>query len=120
NQQAAFFRGGSIHDVAQVVGAGYMMSPATGDIATFTKLLRVALLAPAVIVISLLIVRNGGASSGGATLPGFLVAFALLVVVNSLGWIPSSLQAPLEMLSRACLVVAIAAIEIGSASGRER
>jgi len=117
-QQAGFFLGGSIHDVAQVVGAGYMMSPAIGDIATFTKLLRVALLAPAVIVISLLISRNGGASSGGASLPGFLVAFAVLVAVNSLGWIPSSLQAPLEMLSRACLVVAIAAIGV-KASFRE-
>lgn len=116
--QAGFFLGGSIHDVAQVVGAGYMMSEPTGDIATFTKLLRVALLAPVVIVISLVIARHGGASSGGATLPGFLIAFVLLVAANSLGWIPATVQSPLEAFSRGCLVVAIAAIGV-KASFRE-
>ncbi len=34
---AGYFLGGSIHDVAQVVGAGYSMSTATGDFATITK-----------------------------------------------------------------------------------
>jgi uncharacterized integral membrane protein (TIGR00698 family) len=38
------FLGGTIHDVAQVVGAGYTVSPATGDTATVVKLFRVALL----------------------------------------------------------------------------
>ena len=43
---AGVFIGGTIHDVAQVVGAGYMISPETGDIATYVKLLRVAMLLP--------------------------------------------------------------------------
>ena len=37
--RAGFFLGGTIHDVAQVVGAGYMISESAGDTATFTKLL---------------------------------------------------------------------------------
>ena len=43
---AGVFLGGTIHDVAQVVGAGYMISPEAGNISTFVKLLRVAMLVP--------------------------------------------------------------------------
>ena len=38
---AGIFLGATIHDVAQVVGAGYSMSKETGDVATFVKLMRV-------------------------------------------------------------------------------
>ena len=40
------FIGGTIHDVAQVVGAGYAISPEAGDAATLVKLMRVAMLRP--------------------------------------------------------------------------
>ena len=43
-QLAGLFLGGTIHDVAQVVGAGYTLSPEAGDYATIVKLFRVALL----------------------------------------------------------------------------
>ena len=40
HKQAGIFIGGTIHDVAQVVGAGYTISNETGDIATYVKLLQ--------------------------------------------------------------------------------
>ena len=46
------FLGGTIHDVAQVVGAGFSVSDETGNVATFTKLLRVAMLLPVVVTLS--------------------------------------------------------------------
>ena len=49
-QQAGFFLGGTIHDVAQVVGAGYSMGQQTGDAATVVKLMRVAMLVPVIVV----------------------------------------------------------------------
>jgi len=49
---AGLFLGGSIHDVAQVVGAGYLMGPAVGDAATIVKLFRVSMLVLVVVVIS--------------------------------------------------------------------
>ncbi len=58
DHQTGIFLGGAIHDVAQVVGAGYSVSHETGDVATIVKLLRVSLLLPAVLVISLLARRN--------------------------------------------------------------
>ena len=45
---AGVFLGGTIHDVAQVIGAGYGMSKETGDVATIVKLLRVAMLLPVI------------------------------------------------------------------------
>ena len=51
---AGVFLGATIHDVAQVVGAGYMISDQTGEISTVVKLMRVACLVPVVIAISLL------------------------------------------------------------------
>ncbi|MCY1434655.1 hypothetical protein D9M71_507210 [compost metagenome] len=113
-EQAGTFLGGTIHDVAQVVGAGYMISPATGDIATVVKLLRVALLVPAVVVIAWLLRRQQStqADSGRRIplVPGFLVAFICLVAVNSSGFLPLSVVGAMSETSRGCLVVAIAAL----------
>ena len=113
--QAGMFLGGTIHDVAQVVGAGYSVSSETGDAATFVKLMRVAMLLP-VIVVAVAITRLQSGATGEAAgarpplLPWFAVAFAALVAVNSTGRVP---QAILDLGNDAaywCLVAAIAAI----------
>jgi uncharacterized integral membrane protein (TIGR00698 family) len=111
HRQAGIFIGGTIHDVAQVVGAGYTISNETGDIATYVKLLRVAMLLPAVFAISFLCARNGGDGEGAhPTLPLFLVGFAILVVVNSTGLLPPVAVALANGVSSWCLVAAIAAL----------
>jgi uncharacterized integral membrane protein (TIGR00698 family) len=110
---AGIFLGGTIHDVAQVVGAGYSMSKETGDTATIVKLLRVAMLLPVVFVVSLVTHMNSaGAVKRAPLLPWFAVAFAVLVMVNSAGWIPERVQFAASEVSRWCLVVAIAAIGV--------
>ena len=110
---AGLFLGGTIHDVAQVVGAGYMISPEAGVNATFVKLLRVAMLVPAVVAISLLFRRRGAGGRGRAPLlPWFLVMFVILVAVNSAGWIPPRTGEWLAGFSRWCLVAAIAALGV--------
>ncbi|MED5294977.1 YeiH family protein [Halomonas cupida] len=115
--QAGIFLGGTIHDVAQVVGAGYMISDETGDISTFVKLLRVAMLVPAVMVFMLLFRRarmaEGGADGAKVPMfPSFLIAFVVLVLINSLGVIPPVMVEGMTDLSRWCLVTAIAALGI--------
>ena len=108
---AGVFLGGTIHDVAQVVGAGYSMSQETGDTATVVKLLRVAMLLPACLAIGLALhVRGAAAAHAAPVLPWFAVAFAVLVVITSLGWVPAAAIDAGATLSRWCLVTAIAAI----------
>jgi uncharacterized integral membrane protein (TIGR00698 family) len=112
--QAGIFLGGTIHDVAQVVGAGYSISPEVGDYAVLTKMLRVAFLLPVVMAISLVVRHRFGRDDvdrgNDPLLPPFLLAFIGFVVVGSLGWIPKPVGIALNEISRACLVIAIAAV----------
>ncbi|MGO9171092.1 MAG: YeiH family protein [Rhodomicrobium sp.] len=114
--QSGVFLGGTIHDVAQVVGAGYSVSPETGDVATIVKLLRVALLLPVVLIISLIERRKtngkGEAASRERLIPNFLLVFILIVALNSLGLIPASVQTAMSNASRWCIVISIAALGV--------
>jgi uncharacterized integral membrane protein (TIGR00698 family) len=111
--QAGVFLGATIHDVAQVVGAGYGMSQETGDTATVVKLLRVAMLLPVVFLVTLGLrwrEPKDSRRTGTPLLPGFAVAFALLMLINSTGWVPGPVRHFANDASRACLVMAISAI----------
>jgi len=113
---AGFFIGGTIHDVAQVVGAGYSLSHEAGDAATLIKLMRVAMLLPVIALAAWLARRHeisqGNEASGPRPplLPWFAVAFAVLVVINSTGWLPAMVVAWGKSASQWCLVAAMAAI----------
>lgn len=114
HSQAGVFLGGTIHDVAQVVGAGYTVSPETGDVATYVKLLRVSLLLPAVFAIAFWVRQTGKAGGGGgkasAPFPWFLLGFAALVALGSLGLLPKPAVTAAGEISRWCLVAAVAAL----------
>jgi len=110
---AGVFIGGSIHEVAQVVGAGYGMSRETGDVATIVKLMRVAMLLPVVVCAAVIARRTQGNAKSGVSpplLPWFAVAFLLLAWINSIGWIGGPLQSFTNDVSRWCLIVAMSAI----------
>ena len=115
---AGLFLGGTIHDVAQVVGAGYMLNHETGDYATIVKLFRVSMLAVVVVVISSMFkaerarLENGTSTAKQAMVPWFLWVFVALVAINSLGGVSTAVQHCLNTVSRLCLVVAIAALGI--------
>ncbi len=113
---AGVFIGGTIHDVAQVVGAGYSLSQEAGDMATLVKLLRVAMLLP-VIALAAWLTRRHEAAEGEAgngprppLLPWFAVGFFALVAVHSTGWLPGEVIQGGRTVSQACLVASMAAI----------
>lgn len=111
-QTAGIFLGATIHDVAQVVGAGYGMSQQVGDTATLVKLMRVATLLP-VILFAVAFTRATGRAGDGPRpplLPWFAVGFAALVALNSTGWLPKALAQAGSGLSGWLLVAAMAAI----------
>jgi uncharacterized integral membrane protein (TIGR00698 family) len=105
------FLGGTIHDVAQVVGAGFSISEETGDLSTLVKLIRVTLLAP-IVLIAALILRK--VSEPGAArpplMPLFVVAFLILATFNSFGLIPEFVKDGASQVSRWALLAAIAAV----------
>lgn len=116
-----FFLGVTIHDVAQVVGAGYSVSDQTGNIAVVVKLFRVLLLLPVVLGVTLAVSVVAGRGGGGRQrVPVFVVGFTALVVLSSLGLIPADAEAHLSTASRWCLVIAMAGIGINTSLGEIR
>ena len=108
---AGLLIGATIHDVAQVVGAGYAISPETGDAATLVKLIRVAMLAPVIVIAGLAVRRSQPLGATTAPLlPWFVIAFGLLAMINSSGVLPAAIADAANATSRWCLVAAVAAI----------
>lgn len=114
--ETSLFLGGTIHDVAQVVGAGYSVSSETGDLATLTKLVRVSLLVPVVLIFVLLLRRRRHytLNEQPKMLPRFLLAFVAFMLLNSFVDIPEQIVDNASSLSRFALVMAIAGIGMKS------
>lgn len=114
--------GATLQEVAQVVAAGYTASNESGDLALLVKLARVALLAPALIVLNLLLRRQlqaeGEASTDGdgsktalpPLVPWFLTGFLIMGALNSLGAIPTALGRPVHQASLMLTAAAMAGI----------
>ncbi|WP_246107352.1 YeiH family protein [Puniceibacterium confluentis] len=107
--ESGYMIGATIHDVAQVVGAGYSVSDTAGDIATFTKLLRVALLPVVLTAVAIIFRKEAGGTAG---LPWFVVAFIVLMGVRNLVPLPDGLLTHVNETSRFLLVVAISALGV--------
>lgn len=115
DMESGFLIGASIHDVAQVVGAGYSISDDAGVIATYVKMLRVALL-PVVMLVVMFSFRGAQAQRVG--LPWFLVMFALLAILANTGILPVQLLACMNEVSRWCLLIAISALGVKTSLAR--
>ncbi|WP_417820176.1 YeiH family protein [Terasakiella sp.] len=112
-QQTGVFLGATIHDVAQVVGAGYGVSDHTGDVATVVKLLRVAMLLPVVLIVMMAArahLKADKTSEAKLPFPWFVLGFVALVILNSSVDIPVVISSTLIDVSRWCIVMAVAAL----------
>ena len=115
-QQQGVFLGGTIHDVAQVVAAGMMISQQSADSATIVKLFRVILLMPVVLGISYFYSKNSqkqaNRSSKLSTIPVFLLFFLSFVALSSFNVFDKKVIDLASDLSKWCLVFAICAAGI--------
>jgi uncharacterized integral membrane protein (TIGR00698 family) len=121
-QTTGVMLGATIHDVAQVVGAGYAVSDLAGNTAVIVKLFRVFLLLPVVLAVGWWFARRGAAARAAKVpVPVFAFVFLALCIVNSV--LPSvGAVAPLYAKVKAVLVeastdgllVAIGALGLGT------
>jgi uncharacterized integral membrane protein (TIGR00698 family) len=120
---AGLFFGGTIHEVAQVVGAASNVSPEATHIATIVKMTRVMLLVPVLLVLGVWLNRpargasaqHGNGGHGGArklAVPWFALGFLALVVVNSLHVLPAPATQTLNLLDTFALTMAMTALGI--------
>ncbi len=120
-QTTGVMLGGTIHDVAQVVGAGYAVSEPVGNTAVIVKLFRVFLLLPVVLGIGYWF-RAHHAATGHARVPVpvFAFVFLALCIVNSV--VPAlglmAVYAPIKAVLSECatwgLLIAIGALGLGT------
>jgi uncharacterized integral membrane protein (TIGR00698 family) len=124
-QATGVLLGATIHDVAQVAGAGYAVSEPVGNTAVVVKLFRVFLLLPVVLAVGWWFARQAGAA-GGARVPPplFALVFLALCVINSAmpafpALMPAyaPIKAALSAASTWGLLVAIAALGLGTSVG---
>ncbi len=107
--------GSSVHEVAQVVAAGKAISPAVADAAVTTKMIRVMLLAPFLMLLALW--WKAGGQKGGpstraqkVTIPWFALGFIAVTLFNSLHLLPAPVVAFLLNLDTLLLTMAMAAL----------
>ena len=110
--------GSTIHEVAQVVVAAHSVNSATADTAVITKMVRVMMLAPFLIVLSACLQRgqvtDGARSGSGITIPWFAFAFLAVVVLNSWLSVPRPVVGWVIDLDTALLAMAMAALGLGT------
>lgn len=104
------YAGSTIHEVAQVVAAARAISPEAADAAVITKMVRVMMLAPFLITLSLWLSRREGGAGRAITVPWFAVGFLAIVLFNSLGWLSAPELAAIGQIDLALLAMAMAAL----------
>lgn len=114
DRQAGWLVGGSIHDVAQALGAGYSFSDEAGETAAIVKLTRVALLAPALAAVALIFPAEAGQKRARIELPWFVAGFLLLGAVNSFAPLPAVATGWAKIATQSLLLLAVTATGIRS------
>ncbi len=109
--------GATVHEVAQVVAAGFAVSEDAGNTATIAKLTRVMMLAPLLIALSYFLARKHATHGTGVALrdipiPYFVFGFIAMVGVNSMNIIPSGIVHYINVIDGFLLTVAMAAMGI--------
>ncbi|MBV4535797.1 YeiH family protein [Pseudomonas urmiensis] len=111
---AGLFFGGTLHEVAQVVGAASNVSPEVTHVATIVKMTRVMLLVPVLLVVGVWISRakHPGQAEGNGKIPvpWFAFGFLALVLVNSLQNLPSGAVSAINQLDTFALTMAMTAL----------
>lgn len=128
----AVYTGSTLHEVAHVVGAGNAIDPSgslgIADTATITKMIRVMMLAPVLLVMSLCLSHAGGTEGKGGkrkiTIPWFAVYFLVAIGINSLleTWMPgATLTAAQDAISSFdTFLLTMAMTALGAETGIEK
>ncbi len=105
--------GASVHEVAQVVAAGFARGAETGEAATVAKLARVLMLAPLVLLLGAWVERQAKDDArlrSKAPFPLFVFGFLAMVLLAGTGWVSETTQHFAHWATQALLALALAAV----------
>jgi len=121
--QYAVLTGTTVQEVAQVLVAAQAMSPTLVDQALLVKMVRVMMLAPALLALAAWRPSGDVAATTNAAprprigVPPFALLFVAALLVNGLGLVPNAVAAPLAILDDALLALAMAALGLSTHAG---
>ena len=119
-----FWAGSSIHEVAQVVAAGFQHGDVAGEQSVVVKLSRVVLLAPLLIAMSAFSANRAADVAGrmafSQIVPTFVVGFVACMVINTFGIVPAQLKALIVEVTPIMLAAALGALGLGTHFGAVR
>ena len=113
-QAMGIYTGATIHEVAQVVAAGDAINSNVAQTAVITKLTRVMMLAPVLVLLGRWLSRKQGASAAKTPQPWFAYGFILVVVMNSLVALPPTWVSAIKHLDIWALTMAMAALGLST------
>jgi uncharacterized integral membrane protein (TIGR00698 family) len=120
------FTGSTVHEVAQVVAAGKAVAESTANTAVITKLVRVMMLAPFLVLLSAYLSRNSerGATEDAApaikphpwrgVIPWFALGFIAVAGFNSLALLPRAVVSTAIDVDTLILATAMAALGVST------
>lgn len=118
-QQMGIYIGSTIHEVAHVVGAGNALNDTViAESAVIVKMIRVILLAPFLLILSLLVGRKnrkeGIETSGKSkiTIPWFAFGFLIVIGFNSLNLLPEAMVDGINTADDFALTMAMTALGV--------
>ena len=117
-REFGIYAGATVHEVAQALAAGRAVSQAASDTAVITKMLRVLLLAPVLLIVSRLRRRSGAGAAGKIKFPWFVFWFGAVIVAQSFIKLPSGIRSHLIDLDTILLSSAMFALGVGTRWGQ--
>ncbi|WP_423457436.1 YeiH family protein [Ottowia sp. VDI28] len=121
--QFGLYVGSTVHEVAQVVAAGEAIGPHAADVAVIAKMVRVMMLAPFLLLLSMWMAKGSGPAGNGKsriTIPWFAVGFIVMAGINSLGILPAVVIEKGIILDNILLTLAMAALGLTTHIGAVR
>jgi uncharacterized integral membrane protein (TIGR00698 family) len=109
-KEMGIYIGGTIHEVAHVVGAGSAISPDVAKTAVIVKMIRVMMIAPFLIILGIWLSFTGGKANKTITIPWFAVFFILVAGFNSFHLLPSKIVGMINSFDTFLLTMAMTAL----------
>ena len=109
--QFGIYIGSSVHEVAQVYAAGGSISPAVADTAVIAKMIRVMMLAPFLLGLSwILMKQQGDLQQHKMDIPWFALLFIFSAILNSFALLPENVVRLIVEIDELLLIAAMTAL----------
>lgn len=106
-EQSGVFLGLTLPALGNVVGAGYALGDNVGDLATLTKLARIAMMVPLLLAVYFL-----KSNKGNTKFPWFILGFVAAVAIAHFNLLPAAIEGHFATAGKWLIVVAMAAVGV--------